>query len=313
MARWCRAVQALVAVSAVAVIASSGLSSGSAEGASRSGWAWPKAWAEYQIEKKFPGAVVVCQPRGAAQPEKGVNYYPEFVCGIAIGNGKTYLLDIRPRSRAAWTTVAIRNVGTGAGAGSFSGVDYAPHLPTSTDFTGPSIRDTRLATAAYSLTRLIGEPHTIDVACWSKQDWSHVSGDSGDTPYATLAFWTRTMPHWVHLSPGVCQALETLLNHRPLYPNVITADAVETLTHEMMHAIGISNEAEAECLGMQLSYVLADKLGIPPTYSLSLARLNLANYAHRPPSYIDTQRCREGGQWDIYPNENSPPWNRFGS
>jgi hypothetical protein len=116
------------------------------------------------------------------------------------------------------------------------------------------------------------------------------------------------MPHWVQLSAGVCRAMETLLKHRPLYPNVYTANAVEALTHETMHSIGIDNEAQAECFGMQLSFALADNLGVPDAYSLRLARLNLQNYADRPPSYINASRCREDGQWDLFPNRDSPPW-----
>jgi hypothetical protein len=185
---------------------------------------------------------------------------------------------------------------------------YAPLLKAAPDFTGTSIRDTRLSAAAYTLSKLVGLPHTIDVACWSDKDWPRVSGDGGDTPYATLAFWTPEMPHWVHLSPGVCRAFETLLRHRPLYPNVVTADAVETLAHETMHSIGIGVEAQAECYGMQLTAVVAETLGVPAGYSNSLARLNLDNYKHRPPSYINTAKCREDGVWDLFPGQDSPPW-----
>ena len=186
-------------------------------------------------------------------------------------------------------------------------VTFAPHLPTASKFTGKSIRDTRLSAAAYSLSKVIGVPKTVDVACWSVHDWSSVGGKEGGV-YQTLAFWSPQMPHWVQLSPTVCRAVQTLLSNRPMYPNVFTANAVETLTHEMMHAIGIRSEPEAECFGMQLSYVLARKLDVPAGYSLGLARLNLSNYRMRPPSYRDTSRCRENGAWDLFPNEDSPPW-----
>jgi hypothetical protein len=146
------------------------------------------------------------------------------------------------------------------------------------------------------------------VACWSAKDWPTVSGDGGDTAYETIAFWTPSMPHWVHLSPEICHAFETLLNHRPRYPNVITADAVETLAHETMHSVGVEVEAQAECYGMQLAATVAEKLGVPTAYASSLARLNLDNYKQRPPNYINTAKCREDGVWDLFPGRPSPPW-----
>ena len=146
------------------------------------------------------------------------------------------------------------------------------------------------------------------MACWSAKDWPTVSGDGRDTAYETIAFWTPSMPHWVHLSPQICHAFETLLNHRPRYPNVITADAVETLAHETMHSVGVSVEAQAECYGMQLAATVAEKLGVPTAYANSLARLNLDNYKQRPPNYINTAKCREDGVWDLFPGKDSPPW-----
>src|SRR3989442_15914508 len=126
------------------------------------------------------------------------------------------------------------------------------------------------------------------------------------------------MPHTIHLSPGICRGVETLLYHRPLYPNAILANAVETVTHEMMHALGItrqryggSAEPIAECFGMQLSIVMAANLGVPLSYDKQLARLNLINYATRPLSYRDSYKCRENGAWDIFPTRPSPPWHDF--
>ena len=137
----------------------------------------------------------------------------------------------------------------------------APYLPRAARFTGASILQTRLSDAAYKLSSTIGSPKTVDVACWSRQDWPRVADD--DDIYSTFGFWMGDMPHWVHLSPETCRGIETLLHNRPAYPNAFTADAVQTLSHEMMHALGVDSEAEAECLGMQVSAVLAQELGVP--------------------------------------------------
>src|SRR5579862_9995813 len=64
---------------------------------------------------------------------------------------------------------------------------YAPRLKPAAHYTGASIRDTTLSAAAYTLTKIVGVPHTIDVACWSAKDWPTVSGDGNDTAYETIA------------------------------------------------------------------------------------------------------------------------------
>jgi hypothetical protein len=210
--------------------------------------------------------------------------------------------------------VFLTSIVPGASAHPAAGPDgihdesYAPRLKAAAHYTGASIRDTRLSAAAYALSKIVGVPHTIDVACWSAKDWPTVSGDGNDTAYETIAFWSPAMPHWVQLSPQICHAFETLLDHRPRYPNVITADAVETLAHETMHSVGVSVEAQAECYGMQLAATVAEKLGVPVAYANSLARLNLDNYKQRPPNYINTTKCREDGVWDLFPGKDSPPW-----
>jgi hypothetical protein len=154
-------------------------------------------------------------------------------------------------------------------------------------------------------------PKTIAVACWDKLDWDNISGDNPESQYSTLGFWNSTMPHWIELSPGICHTAEVLLYHRPAYPNRFTANAVDTLTHEMLHALGIRNEAQTECYAMQLNWVTSTSLGIPLQYSTRLSQLSLGNYALHPPSYQNYSACREGGAWDLLKNEPSLPWHNF--
>jgi uncharacterized membrane protein YgcG len=215
--------------------------------------------------------------------------------------------------------------GSGSGSGSGGGtrtrtLQDAPYLPSAARYTGRSVKQTRLSAAAYTLSKFMGAPKSIAIACWSTADWPSVSGDNPMTngSYSTLAFWTPLMPHWVSLSPRVCGSMETLLHNRPAYPNRFTAGAVETVTHEMMHALGVDRshfgaeaEPRAECYGMQLSIVLAIELGVPYGYANRLSKYNLTNYRLRPPSYQDPLRCRENGAWDLYPNTLSPPWHSF--
>jgi branched-chain amino acid transport system substrate-binding protein len=223
--------------------------------------------------------------------------------------------------RGNWVYVGSRSyesqVGPGRVAGSFEKVVslrtaparevyYAPQLPPADRFTGASILDTRLSTAVYRLTEFLGTPKRIDVACWSRHDWPRVADDPDI--YETFGFWIGDMPHWVHLSPETCRGIETLVQNRPEYPNAFTADAIQTLTHESLHALGVDSEAETECLAMQVQAVLSTALGVPRHYAVRLAHLSLQNYVQLPPEYIDKARCRENGVWDIKQNESSLPW-----
>ena len=112
-------------------------------------------------------------------------------------------------------------------------------------------------------------------------------------------------------TPSTRRGLQTLLTHKPRFANVITADALDTLTHEMLHAIGWGNEALVECLAMQTSVVMAYTLGLGFSYGQALARQSLKNYPFHPPSYVNKSRCREGGAWDVLPDSPSPPWHDY--
>jgi hypothetical protein len=79
----------------------------------------------------------------------------------------------------------------------------------------------------------------------------------------------------------------------------------------MIHALGIEREAIAECYGMQLSIILALRLGVPYKYADSLAHYNLVNYAGQPPNYRDPSRCRDQGPWDLFKGHPSPPWHTY--
>ena len=73
------------------------------------------------------------------------------------------------------------------------------------------------------------------------------------------------------------------------------ADAVNTLTHELYHALGVGSEAKAECFAMQSTPMVARLLGVPRAYAGRLGRLTLAEYGFLEPLYRDARRCRDGG------------------
>jgi hypothetical protein len=80
---------------------------GAGTAAGRPQWIWAKSWAEEQLLKKFPGTTPACAPVGPPSRKQGYNAYAEFACTVALTNS-SYTLVIRPRSKAAWTTLRIR-------------------------------------------------------------------------------------------------------------------------------------------------------------------------------------------------------------
>lgn len=191
---------------------------------------------------------------------------------------------------------------TGA-AGASSG---AERLPSVDRWTGASAKHRQLSAAAYRFSKWWGTPRLVAVACWSDREWPRVSGRaSADT---TLGFWSGEEPRWLHLSPRTCRALQTLLTSRPRYANAILADAVSTLAHEMLHALGETDEAQTECYAKQTTDVLAEFLGVPVRYREQLGRLTLGTLRDLPDEYRRPDVCREDGDWDLWPGKPSPPW-----
>jgi hypothetical protein len=206
------------------------------------------------------------------------------------------------------------STGGGGGAGGTARVHTradAPYLPSVTRWTGASAKHKVLSAATYRFTKEVGHPRLLSIACWSDRDWPGVSLND-DPLSSTLGFFSPLQPRWIHLSPQICRSLQTLLTSRPKYPNRLIADGVDTLTHEMIHAaFGVKNEALTECYSMQVTELMALDLKVPFTYAKRLGRLTLANYLDLPPKYIDRNRCSESGQWDLFPEEPSPPWHDF--
>jgi hypothetical protein len=249
-----------------------------------------------------------CEVTDPSELTPGATYY-WWVVIVVDGNRWPYPV-------RTFTVKASSGGGGGGGGGGGPPVphdaSFAPYLPSAAHYRGAkSIKQTRLSKAAYVLSKYIGSPKTVAVACWDTNDWTNITHDNPESAYSVLGFWQPSMPRWLQLSPGICRTMETLLYHRPAYPNRYTANAVDTLTHEMIHALGVRSEAATECFAMQLNWITADVLGVPIRYSTRLSHLSLGNYRYHPASYVDPLRCREDGVWDIWKNTPSLPWHDF--
>ena len=77
-----------------------------------------------------------------------------------------------------------------------------------------------------------------------------------------------------------------------------TLVAVHVLAHESMHLAGIVDEAEADCLGLQLDAFVAMRLGAPSALARQLATDYWTQYYPEQPPGYRSPRCHDGGALD---------------
>jgi len=111
------------------------------------------------------------------------------------------------------------------------------------------------------------------------------------------------------LAPDTCRTLAHLssvdfscLDAGPCgFREFEAAWAIHTLAHEAQHLRGISNEAIAECYGLQVTADAAVRLGIDPLRARELqAWIYTRGYPNEPDEYR-TSACRDGGPLDLRP------------
>lgn len=99
------------------------------------------------------------------------------------------------------------------------------------------------------------------------------------------------------LKYDTCAALRSWLSSDKQHPREDQVIAVHVLTHETMHMVGITGEAQAECAAMQRDARMAEALGATPVQAQALAhRYWVDVYPRMPDGY--TGGCGPGAQWD---------------
>ena len=94
-----------------------------------------------------------------------------------------------------------------------------------------------------------------------------------------------------------CADLRSWLASNKTSPRADQIVAVHVLTHETMHMIGLTNEAQAECAAMQRDAAMAEALGATPVQAQALAhRYWLEVYPRMPDGY--TGGCGPDSAWD---------------
>lgn len=105
----------------------------------------------------------------------------------------------------------------------------------------------------------------------------------------------------------VCADLSSYARGGHANPTHEQIAAVHLIAHESMHIEGVWNEAEAECIAVQQSHLVAEFLGASPEQ----ARVLQARYFERLYPYMRTDyrspECREGGDLDLFPDRTEFP------
>ena len=78
--------------------------------------------------------------------------------------------------------------------------------------------------------------------------------------------------------------------------------SVHVLAHESMHLHGVTGEAEAECLAVQLDAYVAAKLGAARQFARVMARDYWRTYYAALTGEYRTPDCRDGGPLDLFPD-----------
>lgn len=201
-------------------------------------------------------------------------------------------------------TVTVPKAAAQAATSSGRDIRTISTLPSASRFTGQqSIKQTVLSELVYRTIERLGLPRLLNVACWDSHDWHNVTAETGTTSGegegdVLLGFFLPRMPRWIDLSPKTCTDLQGLIDTGQ--PNGRRAGALTTLIHEAVHAHGVSNEAETNCLAVQLVPYFAADLDFDPAHVKTLSRLAL-HYVrtYAPRGYWDYSRCRDGGVWDL--------------
>ncbi len=174
---------------------------------------------------------------------------------------------------------------------------------------GPSTRSRKDPEYSRFATRLASFFHggTRAVFCWNAADWAALTGSNKST--ITLGYVEYRSAHQINLAPNVCRVLDRLYYHHqspPITPAI--ALGVVTFAHEVTHTLGVTNEAAAQCYGMQLAEFAARLLGPGRTYGERLAALAWRLYGPRllPAKYLSSE-CRNGGKLDLFPKSNVWP------
>jgi hypothetical protein len=139
----------------------------------------------------------------------------------------------------------------------------------------------------------------VDVHC---QSFGEAFTDVG-AEYGFVAFGPDGVPeHKTLIKRDQCSSLQDYLRSDKTSPTREEVVAVHVLTHETIHMMGVTSEAETECLAVQNDATMAEELGASPGAARSLADSYwLAVYPRMPDEYRSLECAGPAGSADRPP------------
>jgi hypothetical protein len=167
-----------------------------------------------------------------------------------------------------------------------------------------SINDTILSRLVYDTISPLGKAARVNVACWDDRDWATIADRTGAARDRAGGFvaglFLPSTPNWINLAPSTCKNVQALIDSGKA--SAAQAAAVTAVIHEAVHANGIQNEAQTNCVAVQLVPLFARALGYNRTRTIGLSQLALdVVREHAGAGYWDASRCTDGGTWDLDP------------
>jgi hypothetical protein len=161
----------------------------------------------------------------------------------------------------------------------------------------------RLSKAVSAVT---GRPS--EVRCWTRSDWDALSKEI--RPYDEIQGYVPLGGRRIHLIGSSCAPLVELYQRR--FPKDAEtrfdlASALNLLSHEAQHRLGVANEAKTECFGVQTVRRFARELGAPDQLAATLSRLVWTQVYPRMSEEYRSPHCRDGGRFDLNPNSSVFP------
>ena len=156
----------------------------------------------------------------------------------------------------------------------------------------------RLSSAA---TEIVGHP--VEVHC---QSFGQAFVDAGvEFGYVVFASDGRPEPRTL-IKRQQCGDLRSYLASDKEAPSHDQIVALHTLTHEAVHMSGIADEAETECVAVQLDARMAALLGAPPDGARAAALGYWSSVYPRMPDGYRSSECGPGGDLDL--GAEDAPW-----
>ena len=263
-----------------------------------------------------PGAdatfVIGSEPRRVGQPiefvarVKGYRSYEWQFGDGKSGRGRATSHRYRLPGTYYVTLLVVARDGRADYQGKRFSVHAAPSpdsLPTIRGRIARSHKDPELSKAAATFgKRLTGEWSPRAVLCWSELDWSTLTGPKFEI---VEGFVEYRSPRQVNLAPDICRRLELVRYKRPRPPaTLFTAFSMLVFTHEVVHTLGVGNEAAATCFALQLSGFMSLALGTNKAFARRIETLLSGWYkrSNLPRGYWSPE-CRNGGRLDLFPRE----------